>query len=91
MTDTPINPDLPFDFFDCDRADLTPEHRAWWGRVFIRETATDQFSGGAVFAVYRLDQAEGIGPTQHGVFIDKAKAVACARGIGNATPCMVFF
>ena len=91
MHHVPISPDLPPDFFGCDRAELTPEQRAWWGRVFIRETVTDHVSGGRVFAVYRLDQSEGVGPTQHGVFTDKNKAMACASGIGDARPCMVFF
>lgn len=91
MTDIPLNPDLPSGFFECDNQNLTPEERAWKGRVFIRETRTSELSGGAVYAVYRLDAAEGFGPTRYDVCTTVAQAQSRARAVGDAKPVLELF
>lgn len=91
MTEIPLNPDLPSGFFECDNQNLTPEERAWKGRVFIRETRTSEMPGGAVYAVYRLDAAEGFGPTRYDVCITLAQAQSRARAIGGAIQVLELF
>lgn len=83
MTPIRLNPELPPRFFECDNEELTPEERAWSGRVFIRETPTEATDSGAVYAVYRLDRSTGFGPTQHGVFTDLVQARQKARELGD--------
>jgi len=91
MTTIRLNPDLPDRFFECDNEDLTPEERAWSGRVFIRETPAPETDNGAVYAVYRLDASVGTGPTRYGVFLELEQARQKARDVGDLKTIMEFF
>lgn len=91
MTPIRLNPDLPPGLFECDNEDLTPEQRAWSGRVFIRETPAPDMDGGAVYAVYRLEASTGTGPTRYGVFTDLEAARQKAQAVGDLKLIMEFF
>lgn len=80
----PINPAVPAAFWYSTRDEMNGEALAWWGKVFILETPTDQVSSGAVFSVYRCDRCYVPGPTRHGTFLDLGSAKALAHRIGDA-------